>query len=67
MAVVLSVELCRLARVMHRVLMMAVRGVRVMAGGFVVARLMVPGRFVMMSRRVLVMLGCLAMMLCRLR
>jgi hypothetical protein len=57
---VLGVELGGLTGMMRRVLMMAVGGLRVMPGGLVVAQLMVLGGFTMMPGRVLVMLGCFA-------
>jgi len=63
-SVVLYVKFGCLAGVMSCVLMMTMGGVCVMGSGFVVACLMVFGRFAMMSRRVLVMLGCFVMMLC---
>jgi hypothetical protein len=62
--VVLDVKFGCLAGVMSCVLMMPMRGVCVMGSDFVVSRLMVLGRFAMMSRRVLVMLRCFVMMLC---
>jgi hypothetical protein len=63
---VLSVEFSRLASMVSGVLMMAMGRVCMMAGGFVVARVMVLCCFMMMPSRVLVVLGCLAMMFCRL-
>lgn len=65
-AVVFHVALGRFGRMMLGVLMMPMRGVRVMRRGFMIARLVVIRRVPMMLRRVLVVLGCLAMMFCRL-
>lgn len=62
--VMLDVKLCRLARVVRSVLVMPVSGVRMMRGGLMVACLMVVGRLAMMTRCMLVVFGCLAMMLC---
>jgi len=63
-SVVLYVKFGCLVGVMSCVLKMSVGGVCVMGSAFVVACLMVFGRFAMMSRRVLVVLGCFMMMLC---
>ena len=62
----LHVGFGRFRRVMHRVLVMAVRQVRMMCCRFMTARFVVPGGFLVMMRCVLVMLCCLVMMLCRL-
>lgn len=51
----------RLGGVMAGVLMIAVREVGVMRGGFVLARFVVLGGFLMVARRVLVMFGCCVM------
>jgi hypothetical protein len=63
-SVVLDVEFRCLTGMMGRVFMMAMSAVCVMRGEFEIACLMVLGRFAMMSRRVLVMLGCFMVVLC---
>ncbi|MGH9773539.1 MAG: hypothetical protein ACRD50_01170 [Candidatus Acidiferrales bacterium] len=62
--VVLDVKLGCLGGVVSRMVMMALSCVCVMGGRFMVARFVVFGGFAMMSRRVLVMFCCFAMMLC---
>jgi len=62
-SVMFYVEFGCLAGVVSCVLMMSMRRVCVMGGGLVVARVMVLGRFAVMSRRVLVMLCCFLMVL----
>jgi len=49
---------------MRRMNGVALRDVSVMSCFFVVAGLMVLGRFMMVARRVFVVLGCLAVMFC---
>lgn len=61
----LHVRLRGFGRVMRRVVQMSLRAVCVVRRCFVVACLVVFCRFPVMTRRVLVMLGCLMMMLCR--
>jgi len=56
------VGLGRFGRVMGGVMKMALRRVRVMRGGFVVSRFVMPGRFHMVVSCVLVVFGCLAVM-----
>jgi hypothetical protein len=51
---------------MRGMMQVALRGVRVVRGGFVVALFVVCCLFAMMARRVFVMFRCLMMMLCRL-
>lgn len=62
-AVVLDMQLGRFRRMMHGVLMMAARRVRMVGGGLVVTSLMVSGGFAMMPGGMLVMFRCLVMML----
>lgn len=64
LAVVLDVRLGGFRRVMHGVLMVAVRQVRVMPSRFVSALFVMLCGFLMVTRGVLVMLGCLVMMFC---
>jgi hypothetical protein len=61
-AVMCDVQLCRFGRVVGSVVQVALSGVRVVAGSFVVARLMMPSGFAMVPSRVFVMLCCLVMM-----
>lgn len=61
----LDVEFSRLTCVMCSLVMMPVGRMCVMAGSLVVACLVVPGGFTMMSGRVLVMLGCFMVVLRR--
>ncbi len=56
--VVFHVRLGGLGGVMAGVLMMAVREVGVMRGGFVLACFVMLGGFLVMARRVFVVLGC---------
>jgi len=49
---------------MRGVVQMALRGHGVVGCLLVVTRFVMPGRFAVMPRRVLVMLGCFCMMLC---
>jgi hypothetical protein len=62
----LDVVLRRFRRVMRGMVQVALRGVRVVRGGFVVALFVVCCRFAMVARRVFVVFRCLMMMLCRL-
>jgi hypothetical protein len=62
--VVLDMEFSGLRRVVHRMLMMSMCQVGVMAGRFMIAGLVVFGCAAMMSGRMLVMGGCFAMVLC---
>ena len=62
----LHVGLGRFRSVVHGVLMVPVSGVGVMRSFFVIASFMVLSGFLMVTRRVFVMFGCLVMMLGRL-
>jgi hypothetical protein len=62
--VVFDVRLRGLGGVVRSVLMMAVREVRVMRGCFMLAVFVVLGGFLVMTSRVLVMLGCCVMVFC---
>jgi len=64
-AVVLYVTLCSFRRVMHGVLVMAMRRMRVVSRSLMVAAVVMIRRVAMMLRSVLVVLGRLAMMGCR--
>lgn len=55
----LRVRFCRFPGVMRGVLQVTMRAMGVMACGFVVAILVVPGCFAVMAGRMLVMFGCL--------
>ena len=66
MSVVLDVRLRRFRRVMVRVLPMPVGRMSVVSGLAVVAPFMMPGRFVVMSRSVLVVLRRLLVVIRRL-
>jgi hypothetical protein len=57
----LSVEFRRFAGVMHRVLRVALRGVRMMSGSFVIAGFVMLSGFTVMACCVFVMLCCLIM------
>lgn len=66
--VMLGVKFGCFAGVMHRVLMMAIRGVGVMRGEMMVAGFVMARCFAMMPRGVLVMFRCFVVMLgCLLR
>ena len=60
-AMVLGVRLGRLGRMMRRVVRVPVRGMGMVRGRFVVTGVVVRGRLVMVTRRVLVMFRCFAM------
>jgi hypothetical protein len=60
----LNVKFRGFSRVVHSVVKMPLRTVRMMRGGFVIAVLMVAGGFAVMSRSVLVVLSGFVMMLC---
>jgi hypothetical protein len=62
--VVFDVRLGGFGGVMRSVLVMAVRQVRVMRGGFMLARFVMLGGFLVMASRVFVMFGCGVMVLC---
>jgi hypothetical protein len=64
--VVFDVELRRFRRVVGCVMRVALRGVRVVSGRFVIALLVMPGRVPVMLGRELVVFRSLVMMLCRL-
>jgi hypothetical protein len=59
----LNVLFGRFRSVMGGVMEVALGRVRMVRGGFVVTSFVMPGSLAMMSRGVLVMLGCLVMML----
>jgi hypothetical protein len=61
---VLDVQFGRFSGVMGCMVRVATGRVRVMSRALVVARLMMPGGFAMMLRRLLVVLGCPEMVLC---
>ena len=61
--VMLDVQFCRLGCVVSGVMRVAMRQVRMVSGCLVVASLIVPGRFAMVPRRVLVVFGCFMVML----
>lgn len=63
-SMVLDVQLRRFGCVMGGVVRVAICRVRVVSGGLVVTRLVMPGGFTMVGRRVLVMLRGFEMMLC---
>ena len=60
---VLKVQFCRFAGVVSCVVRVPLRGVGVMSGCLVIAFFMMPGRFAMVVRRLLVMFCCLVMVL----
>lgn len=60
----LDVQLGGFRAVMCSMMKMPLRGVGVMRGGLVITVFVMPCGFAMMSRGVLVMLGCLMMVLC---
>jgi hypothetical protein len=62
----LDVQLCRFRRVMGSVVQVALCGMRVMGRQFMVSSFMMFCGFAMMPGRVVVVLGCLMMMFCRL-
>ena len=64
LAVVLDVRLGGFRRMMHGVLMMALRDVCVVPGGFVITFFVMLCGFLVVTCGVLVMLGCLVMMFC---
>jgi hypothetical protein len=64
MPVMFGVMLARLFGMMRGVIVMTVRDVRMVARFFVISRLMLLGGGEMMRSGLLVMLGCLAMMVC---
>jgi hypothetical protein len=55
----------RFARMMGRVKMVPLRGMGVVGGAFMCARVVVLGRFLMVPCRVFVMLGRFSVMVCR--
>lgn len=61
-----GMQLCRFGGVVRCVMQMTLGGVCVMRRRLVIACFVMIGRFAMVARRVLVMLGRLMMMLCRL-
>ena len=61
--VVFNVQFCRFRCVVGGVMRVTIGCVRVVSGGLVVARLVMPGGFTMMGRCVLVVLCGLEMML----
>jgi len=61
--VVLNVRFGGFAGVMHGVRQVALRAMGVMASGFVIPALVVPGCFPMVPRGMFVMLGCLVVVL----
>jgi hypothetical protein len=62
--VVFDVGLGGFGGVVRSVLMMAVREVRVVRGGFVLSRFVVLGGLLVMASCVFVMLGCCVVMFC---
>lgn len=61
-----GVDFCGFCRVVRGVMKVALRGMRVVSGRLVVARLVMPGRLPMVPGRVLVMLCSLMVVFCRL-
>jgi hypothetical protein len=61
---VLGVQFCGFGGVMGGVVRVSLRRVGVVSGCLVVTRLMMPGGFAMVLRRLLVVLCCLVMVLC---
>jgi hypothetical protein len=61
-----GVNFCGLCRVVRGVMKVALSGMRVVSSRFVVARLVMPGRFPMVPGRVLVVFCSLMVVFCRL-
>jgi hypothetical protein len=60
----LDVKLGRFGRVVCRMVMMAIRGVRMMCGEMMIPRFVVPRGFPVMMRGAFVMFGCTAVVFC---